>query len=441
MFAVVDIETTGSFAADNGITEIGIVLHNGVEVEGVYHSFVNPEKPIPPFVSKLTGIYNYTVADAPVFTTIADKVYNLLRNRIFVAHNVNFDYTFIKHHLEKAGYDWGVNKICTVRLARKVFPGYTKYGLESITAHLGIVNKKAHSAYGDALATAELLTMCYQKGGEAAVMEMLKREHQDHILPPNLPKEQVKILPQTSGVYYFKNAAKKVIYVGKAKNIKQRVTSHFVGDDRSKKRQDFLRHIHHVDCTTTPTEFAAILLESIEIRRLWPAYNVSQKANDQRFGIYVFEDQRGYLRLGIDKRKPILQAIAHTGLYWDAHRILWQMVRKFDLLPGLCFLSKKIDANIPAIDEYNVRVSNAINWVQKQRESFVIQEFTGEFYHCVVVENGEFVGMGNFGIKAVKRAKSLLDFKQKIKKYPSNDTIRSCVYLFKEKYPEKVISF
>src|SRR5947208_698391 len=104
-YAVVDIETTGSFAAGNGITEIAVVIHDGVKVLNFYESLVNPHTPIPYFIQRLTGIDNSMVANAPSFKEIAGQVYELLQDKIFVAHNVNFDYSFVKHHLKSAGFE------------------------------------------------------------------------------------------------------------------------------------------------------------------------------------------------------------------------------------------------------------------------------------------------------------------------------------------------
>ena len=127
MYAIVDIETTGSHPHNNGITEIAIILHNGTEIEGRYEKLINPVYSIPPYVSFLTGISNTMVAQAPLFDELAADIYRLLKERIFVAHNVNFDYSFLKHLFKESGYDWKPRKLCTLKLSRKVFPGHTKY--------------------------------------------------------------------------------------------------------------------------------------------------------------------------------------------------------------------------------------------------------------------------------------------------------------------------
>src|SRR5271156_6069031 len=118
LYAIVDIETTGSYAAANGITEIAIVIHDGSKALHFYESLVNPHTPIPYFIQRLTGIDNKMVANAPAFEEIAGQVFELLQDKVFVAHNVNFDYSFVKHHLLRSGHDLDTKKLCTVRLAR-----------------------------------------------------------------------------------------------------------------------------------------------------------------------------------------------------------------------------------------------------------------------------------------------------------------------------------
>jgi len=193
MYAIVDIETTGSHAADNGITEIAIVLHNGIEVEGRYETLINPGVAIPKYISHLTGISNDMVATAPTFEEVAMNIYRLLSNRIFIAHNVNFDYSFIKHHFRKAGYDWNPKKLCTLKLSRKAFPGYHKYGLGHICRELNIEVSNRHRAGGDANATAVLFQQILHKAGAELIKRFIeKKKNREQILPPNLPNEHVK---------------------------------------------------------------------------------------------------------------------------------------------------------------------------------------------------------------------------------------------------------
>jgi DNA polymerase III subunit epsilon len=431
LFAIVDIETTGSFPQQNGITEIAIVLHNGNEVEGKYETLVNPHQPIPPYIVGMTGITNAMAAAAPNFEEVAPHIFQLLHNRVFVAHNVNFDYSFVKHHLQAAGFDLTTPKLCTIRLSRKVFPGYKKYGLGHLSRELGIKIENRHRAGGDATATAEILDLVLKNNGERVIKEMLQKDNKEYFLPPNLPKYYIDQLPQTPGVYYFHNKAGKVVYVGKAKNIKKRVLSHFTGFDISKKRQDFLREIYAVTQVHCNTEFIASVFESIEIKRLWPAFNKSQKRYEQLWGIYMFEDARGYKRLAIDKKHKYAQPIIAFSMLVDAHRELWKWVRQFELNASLCFLDKNEPIDLPTTADYNKRIDSVLSYIGAEKESFIIREKQTH----IVVEKGKFIGMGDID-------NPIDDFdtiKANITNYPENEVLKTMLKRFAERYPERLI--
>src|ERR1700753_3545352 len=159
MYAIVDIETTGGHASANGITEIAICIHNGKKVIERYSTLVNPKREIPIYISALTGITNEMVAGAPPFEDVAADIYHMLHGKIFIAHNVNFDYSFVRYHLAQAGYELQSNKLCTVRLGRKILPGLPSYSLGKLCHHLGIENESRHRAMGDADATAKLFSI------------------------------------------------------------------------------------------------------------------------------------------------------------------------------------------------------------------------------------------------------------------------------------------
>jgi DNA polymerase III subunit epsilon len=441
MYAIVDIETTGSHPLDNGITEIAIVLHDGEKVEGRYETLINPGCRIPYYVSQLTGITHQMTANAPYFDDVAYKIFTLLQNRIFVAHNVNFDYSFIKYHFRVSGYDWTPKKLCTLKLSRKAFPDMHKYGLGHICRALDIPVVNRHRAGGDANATAILFQKILNAGGEKLIREFLKRENREQILPPNLPNEQVKSLPYTPGVYYFHDSKGKVIYVGKAKSLRQRVISHFTGLNTGSKRQEFLRNIHAVSYKECPTEFTASILESVEIKRLWPIYNYSQKRFEQRFGIYVFEDAKGYTRLAIDKKRKYFEPVVSFNLLTDAHRTLWRLVKEHELHPSLCFLDKTAvtEDRYPEREQYNSRVHRALTDMQSQLDTYVILEQAAfsKKYGCVLVENGRFYGMGLIpeNMKFIEVEK----LKEQIIQYPENEVIRSMVRSYAQRYPSKVL--
>ena len=172
-FAIVDIETTGSQLGADSITEIGIVITDGEKELDRYETLINPQARIPRFITHLTGIDENMVADAPIFADVAKEIYSFLDGRVFVAHNVNFDYKIVKGHMEKVGLQIPSKRLCTVRLSRKIIPGYPSYSLGKLSASLGLKHQNAHRAMGDAEVTAELFGILFNKNN-GEIEESLK---------------------------------------------------------------------------------------------------------------------------------------------------------------------------------------------------------------------------------------------------------------------------
>lgn len=433
-FAIVDIETTGGHASSHGITEIAIVLHNGKEVEGKFSTLINPQQPIPPYIAAMTGISNQMVAKAPLFNEVAEPIFNLLNDRIFIAHNVNFDYSFIKYHLQAAGYNFTAKKLCTVRMSRKLLPGFKKYGLGNLCRELDIHIENRHRAGGDADATAKVFEIICNKHSLDAIHEFLLRENKDQFLPPNLPVRYVNKLPLQSGVYYFHDAKGKIIYVGKATCIKYRVTSHFTGLNTGKKRQDFLREIYSISCKTTSSEFTASVLESAEIKRLWPKYNVSQKNYEHKYAMYCYEDMKGYLRLVIDKKKKQLKPLISVSNKSEANSLMWKISKDYSIHPGLCFLDKSTTtfSDLPEVEWHNTQVKEAIISLQSSKQNYYLVD--GD--HFILMEEGSFYGMGQ--LAETQQQQPFERLKELAVPYAANEVIHNLVRRFAENNPGNV---
>lgn len=159
MYAIVDIETTGSKYPGNNIIDLGILIHDGRQVVETWQSLFKPAVPIPPFVVELTGITEEMVADAPLFSQKAAEIFALLRGKTFVAHDVNFDYLFVRHELQEAGFELESPKICTLKNSRKFLTGHASYSLGKLCKELEIEVSDRHRALGDATATAALFDL------------------------------------------------------------------------------------------------------------------------------------------------------------------------------------------------------------------------------------------------------------------------------------------
>ena len=169
MFAVIDIETTGNLHNYAKITEIAVVSFNGSDITDVFQTLINPQIDIPYRITRLTGITNDMVKDAPEFYRVARRIVELTAGKIFVAHNVQFDYKFIQEEFKRLGYDFQRKKICTVQLSRKLFPGLASYSLGNLCQSLNIEIENRHRAAGDALATTRLLGMLLKRYEEAGL--------------------------------------------------------------------------------------------------------------------------------------------------------------------------------------------------------------------------------------------------------------------------------
>ena len=431
MYAIVDIETTGGYAAANDITEIAIVLHDGQGVTEVYQTLIKPSVPIPYFIQSLTGIHPLMLEDAPGFGEVAGQIHEMLQGRIFVAHNVNFDYSFVKHHLAASGLELNAQKLCTIRLARKVFPSLPSYSLGNLCRHFNIIIENRHRAGGDASATARLFDHILQNNGLVHIRESLKRTSKEQCLPLHLPREQIDSLPYSPGVYYFHNQKGKVIYVGKARNIRYRVSSHFTHNGAGRQRQDFLRNIHSVTYQTCGTELMAFILENIEIRKLWPEYNRALKNFTPVFGLYLYEDRGGYLRLILEKKKNQLRSLYTFNSLIEGNRLLNQLAEQFALQ----------SPEKESADVYNNRVLEAVDHLEKQLPTFAVVDdrHDADGRSCILIEKGRFYGMGYMpGEAAVYSAEELKTYLQA---YPENDYIRGLVYQYVQKRPDKKFVF
>jgi DNA polymerase-3 subunit epsilon len=445
-YAIVDIETTGGNASGSRITEIAIIIHDGATIIDRWESLVNPQKDIPLAIFALTGINNDTVRNAPIFDDISDKVLEMLTDRIFVAHNVNFDYSFVRHELERSGFKWTAKKLCTVRATRKIKPGLNSYSLGNLCNSLDINIENRHRAGGDADATAVLFSRLLEWDTEGEIDKMIKKTSPDQRLPPNLSPSDFEQLPEKPGVYYFYNQVKKVVYVGKAVNIKKRVASHFTGHNINPQRQNFLKDIYSISFEVCATELMALLLECNEIKMLWPAHNRALKRFEFRYGLYEYEARSGYKYLAVGKLSKHQSCIESFNSQYDGINLLRKLAEEFKIDYRFCKYGTAEEevpklqdgTNLPNIEEHNQQIENAIDSFLKNRPSFAIIDKgrNSDERSCIWVENGHFYGMGY--ISSDTALVDVSEVKEYVTPYRSNQYIMQLIYSYAEKYPGKV---
>ncbi len=454
MYCIVDIETTGGNHKSGKITEIAIFKHDGLSITESYSSLVNPECSIPYFISNLTGITNEMVEKAPKFYEIAKDIIEFTEGHIFVAHNVSFDYGFIREEFRNLGYDFKRERICTVKSARKIFPGRKSYSLGKLCRDLGIELESHHRATDDAKATAILFDMILNGNGRTH-KGLMEKDIKFSKLNPLLDQKTLKDLPDQTGVYYLLNQQEDIIYIGKSNNIRSRVHSHF-RNDKTKKSVNMIAETTQIRYEITGSELVALLKESEEIKLLKPKYNRAQKRNSRNFGLFVETDELGYLSLKVQKIHKGNADLVLTAFksYEEAKSNLRKWTERFALCQkytdlhkhtGPCFAYQVKECHGACVQEepphiYNERVEKALAYLDYKHASFIIIDGgrTHQEYAIILVENGSYKGFGfadnELSISSIEEVKDIIeikmdnkDVKQIIKSHLSKRRIRKLI--------------
>jgi len=413
LYAVVDIETTGGSPKTEKITEIAIYIFDGEKIVDEFITLINPEKSIPYYITALTGISNEMVAEAPKFYEIARQIVKITENRILVAHNASFDYKFIKSEFKSLGYDFTRENVCTLRLSRKLLPGHPSYSLGKLCESLGIGIENRHRAAGDALATVKLLERLLNRLTDSGQEDILKHSISTRLknLHPDLDPKLLEQLPEETGVYYFLNDQKQVIYIGKSKNIRKRILSH-LSNNGSRRSIELKESIAGIDYELTGSELIALLVESSEIKKHAPRFNRAQKRKAMQYGLYSQKDERGYYQLTIDKTGHRLnqspetcfqnktEAKAALSRLIERHWLCQKLCGMYDT-DGACFHYEIRQCNGACIgresaDVYNKRVMKALSsYYYQQKNILIIDKGREEKERSVVrLENGKYIGFG-----------------------------------------------
>lgn len=293
-YSIIDIETTGGHRNGNKITEIAIINVDGTDIVEEYSTLIDPEIRIPYYITALTGISNEMVQGAPKFYEVAKKIVEMTEGRIFVAHNVFFDFNFIKHEFSELGYPFSRPKLCTVQLSKKHLPGHESYSLGKICADLKIENEARHRAMGDAKATYELFKLILQKANtEEEIIEDAKKL----AIPPALNRLEFEKLPNQTGVYYFYDSQGSLLYIGKSNDIKKRVAQHFHPDLKGKRDIQLKTLVAKINYVVLHDELAALLFECHEIKRHFPRFNMSLKRKRFPYILKLKSDDSGILKI------------------------------------------------------------------------------------------------------------------------------------------------
>ncbi len=342
--AFVDLETTGANPVRDRITEIGIVevVEDGSVSE--WSTLVNPETPIPGFIQSMTGISDAMVADAPTFECLAAEVIERLQGRLFIAHNARFDYGFLKNEFRRIGIDFRATVLCTVKLSRRLFPGYPSHGLDALIARHGLTVYDRHRALGDARLIHQFWHLARAAHPEERIAAVLKELTARPSLPTHLDPGIVDDLPEGPGVYLF-HGETALLYVGKAKHLKERVLSHFSGDHSSAKEMSLAQQVRRIEWIETGGETGALLREAALIKQHQPTHNRQLRRNMELCAIRLVDHGMGLATPEIVHARD-LDFGRQNGLYGlfkhrrEAEQVLIDLADAHGLCHGLLGLEK-----------------------------------------------------------------------------------------------------
>ena len=451
-----DIETTGGSSRIEKITEIAIYQFDGERITGEFSTLINPERNIPYFITNLTGITNEMVEDAPKFYEIAKKVIEYTEDRIFVAHSARFDYSFIRNEFKSLGYNFKRNILDTVTLSRKLLPGHRSYSLGNICKELNIEINGRHRAGGDALATVKLFGILIKKDEETNGSKSKSFTNtRASKLHPALDINKINQVPEEAGIYYFYNEKGDLIYIGKSRNLMQRVSTH-LSNNTTNRSMEMRDAIADIGWEETGSELIALLKESFEIKANKPIYNRAQRRTGFRWGIFSFYDDKGFLNFNYHQ---IRDEETHLSVLTSKERAkakLISLTETYNLCQkltglyetdGVCFhyhvgICKGACAGKEFAKDYNERAEKALEeFVFSQRNFFIIDKGRNEDERCAVkILNGKYAGYGYFDINEM--GFGLTAVHECIKTSPDNSDIQVILkgYLKRNKV-EKIIEF
>jgi len=454
VYCIVDIETTGGDSRSDRITEIAMIRHDGTRIVDQFCTLINPGRRIPYHIAALTGITDEMVSNAPHFYEVARKIIEFSADAVFVAHNASFDYNFIRNEYKTLGFEFCREKICTVRLSRKLIPGFQSYSLGKLCRELGIRIDSRHRALGDAAATAKIFELLLSWGASVNSVGRENLDFQGLGLHSNITKEIIAALPRETGVYYFRNETGQLIYVGKSRNIRSRVLNHLTSSSNAR-ALEMRSAIAFIDFEITGSELIALLKESEEIKTMRPWYNRAQRRSAFSCGLFPVFNSKGYIEFKVRRLCKTDHPVTGFGSQAEGKNLLSDWVERFQLCQKLCGLypsegscfNRQVGkcggacVGQEGVQEYNQRARQALSSVEIEFQNIIILDKgrRPEEKAIVAIESGKYLGYGFANPELIEHSVEWL--KNCIAPRMDNREVRSIIrgYLMR-KNVEKIIN-
>ncbi len=348
-YVCVDVETDGMNYTHGHIIEVAAIRVEKGVITKEFTTLINPGVSIPYFITNLTGITTHDVQDAPGFGDIAHELLAIMDGATFVAHNVRFDYSFLKQEFRRVGIDFDPKQLCTVKLSRKLYPEQSSHKLSSLIERHDFSYSARHRAYDDAHILWQFLTHAQQQFDAAIIHDAVSAQIKRPSLPKHLDVEVVNSLPTGHGVYIFDDEKGLPLYIGKSVNIRRRVLSHFTKDSEEYREFKIAQSVYNVRYESTGGELEALLREAHLIKTEQPLYNRRLRRVRTLTALRQKPNADGYTMIVSDQLTQIMpdQFELILALYdkrGSAKSSLLTIVKTFGLCPKLSGLENATGA-------------------------------------------------------------------------------------------------
>jgi DNA polymerase-3 subunit epsilon len=338
----VDIETTGGSYRNSRVLEVAAIRFENGEIVKEFSTLLDPGTRIPTVITSITGITERDIIGAPGFEEIADELLEVLDGAVFIAHNVRFDYSFLKQEFAMIGTTFLPRLLCTVRLSRYLYSEQKGHSLEKLIARHSIPVLERHRALEDARAILYFSQLAFDQHGSEKFSAALTHQLKTQSLPPHLDLNELEAIDNVPGIYIFKDETRQPLYVGKSVTLKKRVLSHF--QSTSPKEVKVSQQVYHVETIPTGSELAALLLESKLIKELKPLYNRMLRRVSM-YAMLIKKEQDGYSNLAVVSGTVDNETDLSTiyGVYSNrmkAKQAIVELTRTFQLCPKLMGIEK-----------------------------------------------------------------------------------------------------
>lgn len=398
MFAVIDVETTGNQYGNDKITEIAIIVTDGEKIISEFQTLINPNRSIDPFVEKLTGITNAMVQNEKPFEAYAEKIFSMIQGHHFVAHNVSFDFPLVDRQLAAAGFHLNVSQIDTIAYARRIVPGLLSYSLGNLCDAIGISHTDRHRAYGDTLATAELLHFLIARDEEKrALKSLLSHGLDENCIPQNLTAQTFLSLSPSPGLFTFRRANGDLIFIEATKNVRKKAIEKIQQLHAEITDKELFHDIVHVEEELTGTELMAKLFKQERVLKEKPLVGKLLKNPLPPYFVVLAENTAGVFQLKVVNRKDAdgFQGIPFTSKSY-ANKTIDKLMKLNGLHAAYAQVMMEQDERLLKARriEYNLRLENVLlSSTYRYPNMIVIDKgIDKETYAVLWIENGQYKG-------------------------------------------------